>query len=193
MSYKYILASASPRRRELLSRLGIPFEVHPSGEEETITQSDPAMIVEELSRQKALSCTRSLPEDDILVVIGADTIVAFQGNVLGKPKDEKDAAGTLRLLSGRTHQVFTGVTVCRGGRDPQYFTFHEKTDVTFYPLTEKEISAYVASGDPMDKAGSYGIQGIFAPYVREIRGDYNNVVGFPLARFYHEMKKRKLL
>ena len=124
------------------------------------------------------------------LVIGADTIVVYHGQILGKPEDEADAVKTLAMLQGNTHQVYTGVTLLRKQGDSwERYTFTECTDVTFYPVSEKEIRDYVSTGDPMDKAGSYGIQGPFGIYVRGIRGDYNNVVGLPVARLFYEAKK----
>lgn len=186
---KIILASASPRRREILERAGISFCVQPSDVEECITKKIPCQVVEELSYQKARAVAETAQED--AVVIGADTIVAFEGRILGKPWDEEEAAEMLRALQGKTHQVYTGVTVFwkgEGGRE--HITFHECTEVTCYPLAEEEIRAYIATGEPMDKAGSYGIQGYFSVYVKEIAGDYNNVVGLPAARLFQEMKQR---
>lgn len=179
---KIILASGSPRRKELLTQVGIPFDILVSDTKEVITKSSPTEIVEELSRQKAQSVAEKYPQRTVL---GADTIVVLDGQVLGKPKDDKDAARMLRMLQGRTHQVCTGVTFMREGR---VHSFHEKTDVTVYPMTEEEIEAYVRSGDPLDKAGAYGIQGSFAAYIEGIRGDYYNVVGLPVGRVYQELK-----
>lgn len=191
---KIILASASPRRRELLSKAGVCFSVLPSTGEEIITSTRPADVVEELSRQKAFFVADKLQQEgtakEDMLIIGADTIVAFQDRILGKPADEKDAVETLLSLQGNTHQVYTGVTVIKmekGQRVP--VTFSECTDVTFYPVAKEEILSYVRSKEPMDKAGSYGIQGSFGIYVKGICGDYNNVVGLPVARLFYEMKK----
>ena len=124
------------------------------------------------------------------LVIGSDTVVVFQNRILGKPADEEDAVHTLQKLQDNTHQVYTGVTVLEK-KQGQWIehTFYEKTDVEFYPVSENEIKAYVSTGEPMDKAGSYGIQGRWGIYVKGICGDYNNVVGLPVARLFHEMKK----
>ena len=174
-----ILASQSPRRRELLEQIGLTdFVVRPAQGKE---QADPAMppdrLVEQLSLQKAREVAACTGPDDL--IIAADTVVAIDGQVLGKPQDPDDARRMLSLLSGRTHTVYTGVTVSRSGR---FLTEHEATQVRFRGLSPKEISAYVASGEPMDKAGAYGIQGLGALLVEGIQGDYCNVVGLPLCR-----------
>ena len=208
---KIVLASASPRRSELLTQIGISFTVHKSTCEERISSTVPAEVVCELSRQKAEDVWRQLTgdvlsaqcavaaepaqsqdvaDDAALFVIGADTIVAFEGSILGKPKDAEDACRMLRLLSGNTNEVYTGVTFCyRQKGEEKVHTFFEKTEVTFYPMSEEEIQAYVATGDPLDKAGSYGIQGQCAAYIKGITGDYNNVVGLPVGRLYQELKE----
>lgn len=178
---KMILASASPRRRELLEQAGIPFEVMVSHAQETITKEEPGEIVEGLSRCKAGAVAAIYPDRTVL---GADTIVVLDGEILGKPQDEQDARRMLAALQGRTHQVYTGVTLMRGER---IHSFYEKTDVEVYPMTEEEIEAYVQSGDCMDKAGGYGIQGRFAIHIRGINGDYNNVVGLPIGRLWQEL------
>lgn len=188
---KIILASASPRRRELLERAGIKFTVLAGTGEEKITKADPAEAVKELSFSKARAAALDLKEaEEGTLVIGADTVVALDKRILGKPADEEDGVQTLLLLQGRTHQVYTGVTVLEK-KEGQWkpYTFCECTDVTFYPVTEEEIRSYVKTGEPMDKAGSYGIQGGFGIYVKEIHGDYNNVVGLPVSRMLYEMKK----
>nr|WP_296481124.1 Maf family protein [uncultured Acetatifactor sp.] len=192
---RIILASASPRRRELLTQIGIDFEVRVSHMEEKTSVSEPALMVEELARQKAETVLALLEAtDEEVLVIGADTVVALEGNILGKPADEAQACEMLRGLSGKTHEVYTGVALLlrKNGREERIIwrkVFHEVTKVRFYPLTEAEIAAYVAAGESMDKAGAYGIQGIFARYVRRIEGDYNNVVGLPVSRLYQEAKE----
>ena len=186
---KIILASASPRRREILAGAGIHFEIITSGAEEKSTKTDPAELVEELSYIKA-SGTDTLVKDSDSVVIGADTVVACDGKILGKPESEEDALKMLTLLQGRTHQVYTGVTILYDGRgERKRKTFHECTDVTCYPVSREEILEYIRTGEPMDKAGAYGIQGLWGIYVQKICGDYNNVVGLPAARLIHEAKK----
>lgn len=243
-----ILASASPRRSELLERLGCKFEVLPAQGEEQSEASRPEDYVMELSRHKALevyarrcaahrggaaeiadgtqehfrragraavaagasdqagSAAEAADESDqlgsaaetvdeteqTLTVIAADTVVVKDGVILGKPADRSDAVRMLRLLSGEVHQVYTGVCVCRRSgsesSQPACHSFCEMTEVEFYPMTEEEIEAYVESGDPMDKAGAYGIQSGGMRFVKQIRGDYNNVVGLPAARLYQEIK-----
>ena len=186
---KIILASASPRRKELLEKAGVIFQVLPGNGEEQITSSDPEDIVKELSLGKAQAVEPLVTEDAL--IIGADTIVVFRGRILGKPADAEDAVQTLTMLQGNTHQVDTGVTVIQKeeGRCRTY-SFAECTDVTFYPVSHEEILKYVAGGEPFDKAGSYGIQGGFGKYVKGIRGDYSNVVGLPVARLLYEMKQQ---
>lgn len=199
---KIVLASASPRRRELLAGLGLDYTVLASGVEEQITEREPAKVVEELSAQKAgdvlqrLLAAGSRKEDseEELLVIGADTIVAVEGQILGKPADEKDGAEMLKRLSDRQHQVYTGVTLYHWRRgETRRCTFHECTQVWFYPMTQEEISWYISTGEPMDKAGAYGIQGLGSRFVKAIEGDYNNVVGLPVARLYQELKALNLM
>ena len=186
---KYILASASPRRRELLTQAGIEYTVIPSEVEEKITKAIPSDVVMELARLKAEDVFNKHGNEDC-TVIGADTVVVYRNEILGKPSDEEEACDMLSMLSDRTHQVYTGVamvSVKQGKKEVR--TFYECTDVTFYPISREEIAAYAATGDPLDKAGSYGIQGPFAVHIRGIEGDYNNVVGLPIARLYQELKK----
>ena len=171
-----ILASASPRRKELLGLFGKPFIIRVADIDETMDpQGSPFDEVARVSRMKALAVDRE--KEDI--VVAADTIVVCQGRVLGKPRDEEEAMDMLRLLSGRDHQVMTGCTVLRG---EDCRTFTEVTDLHFRELTEKEIGRYVASGEPMDKAGSYGIQGGAALFCTHMVGDYYNVMGLPVCR-----------
>lgn len=173
-----ILASQSPRRRELLGQMGFSFTVRPAkGEELAHPELTPAQLVEELARQKALEVSAEAASDD--VVVAADTVVAIDGVVLGKPRDKAHAAEMLSALSGREHTVYTGVAVKRG---ETLLVEHEATQVRFRPLTEREIDLYIQTGEPMDKAGSYGIQGYGALLVEGIRGDYFNVVGLPICR-----------
>ena len=183
---KLILASQSPRRRELLERMGLTeFEIRPAaGEESASPDLTPAQLVEALSRQKAREIALSADAQD--VIIAADTVVAADGRVLGKPHSPEEARQMLRFLSGRTHTVYTGVSVCRGD---QMLTQHEATDVVFRPLTEAEIAAYVATGEPMDKAGAYGIQGRGCVLVEGIRGDYYNVMGLPVCRLWQMLQQ----
>ena len=184
-----ILASGSPRRKELLQNLGLEFTVIPSEAEEVITNEKPEDIVEELSFIKAADIAEKCGETDAMI-IGADTIVGIHGKVLGKPKDPGNAKDMLRQLQGNVHQVFTGVTVIiLEHSQKKIYKFSEKTEVKMYPMTKEEIDTYVATKEPLDKAGAYGIQGKAAAYIEGICGDYNNVVGFPISRFYHEMQK----
>ena len=178
-----ILASASPRRQELLKLFGIPFIVRVAAIDETM---DPAASaydeVARLSREKALAVTREAGD----IVIAADTIVVCEGRVLGKPHSEEEAFAMLSLLSGRDHQVMTGCTVLLGERAE---TFTEVTDLHFRELSEKEIRRYVASGEPMDKAGAYGIQGGAALFCEKMDGDYYNVMGLPVCRLGETLKE----
>lgn len=228
---RIVLASASPRRRELLEQIGLKFEVAVSNVQEQTSASEPWRVVEELSEQKAEAVLKALGEvqdhaqdsaqdsaqgsaqdsaqdsaqnsaadyarngdrsrdGEEVLVVGADTVVAADGSILGKPKNREEAAQMLAMLSGRSHEVYTGVTLLYRTPSGQICRkiFHERTEVTFYPMSEAEIDCYVSTGDCMDKAGAYGIQGFCARYIKEIRGDYNNVVGLPVGRLYQEMK-----
>ncbi len=171
-----ILASQSPRRKELMGLFHIPFAIRVADADETMDpQRSPCEEVARVSRLKAEAVVRN--KDD--VVIAADTIVVCCGQILGKPKDKADAHRMLRLLSGRDHQVMTGMTVLRGDRR---ISCTEVTDIHFRELSEKEILSYIATGEPMDKAGSYGIQGGAALFAERIVGDYYNVMGLPVCR-----------
>lgn len=208
---RLVLASASPRRRELLSQIGLEFTVMPSTKEENAKTTEAGALVQELSRQKAVDIWEQLsggqgqnPDADQeqiseetqepnlngkrqpeLLVIGADTVVCCEGKILGKPHSREAAAEMLTALQGRSHEVYTGVTLYS---QSETVTFFECTQVEFYPMTEVEISEYIDSKEPMDKAGAYGIQGLGARFVKSIRGDYNNVVGLPVGRLYQELK-----
>lgn len=197
MNNRIILASGSPRRKELLAQIGMDFIVCRSTCEEILKSTVPEEIVCELSAQKAEDVFYGIREGRFQVseayrgatVLGADTVVACDGRVLGKPKSEEDAVSMLSMLAGRAHNVYTGVTLLRQGREGILKrTFFERTEVVCYPVSEQEIRRYVATGEPMDKAGAYGIQGRFAAFIKEIRGDYNNVVGLPVGRVCQEMK-----
>ena len=178
-----ILASASPRRKELLGLFHVPFVIRVADIDETMDQTKaPFDEVARVSRLKALAVERQ-PSD---VVIAADTIVVCEGKVLGKPRTEAEAVSMLQLLSGRDHQVMTGCTVVKGDRAE---TFTEVTDLHFRPLRQKEIENYVASGEPMDKAGSYGIQGGAALFCERMVGDYYNVMGLPVCRLGQVLKE----
>jgi len=187
MKHRIILASASPRRRELLGQVGITPEIIPSTMEEVISSRDPEQVVLELSSQKAGDVAAGCQGE--VIVIGADTVVSVGGEILGKPKDTQDAARMIGLLQGGVHQVYTGVTLILTGEKGRSVSFAERTDVRVYPMTPKEILQYVTSGESVDKAGAYGIQGRFAAYIQGIRGDYSNVVGLPVGRTYQELKK----
>lgn len=198
--FRIVLASASPRRKELMELAGFDFEIWPSRKEEIISSEKPSDVCVELSKQKALDVAAQIrtynenhpditTEQDILV-IGADTIVALKDVILGKPVDEEDAKRMLRSLSGETHSVFTGVTfvfMSKDGRVGEY-SFSDETKVSFYDVSEDEIKDYVDTGDPLDKAGAYGIQTGAALFVKAIEGDFYNVVGLPIARMLHELK-----
>lgn len=181
---KIVLASQSPRRKELLGRMGLEFVTQASKIDESAFDGLEAReLVATLSREKAQWIARQL--DGETLVIGADTVVVRDGAALGKPKDAEDAVAMLLSLSGRDHQVCTGVTVCRGDR---VLTQVEETQVTFRELTETEVRQYVSTGEPMDKAGAYGIQGLGGLLVEGIRGDYSNVVGLPVCRLGQMLK-----
>lgn len=171
-----ILASASPRRQELLRAVGIPFTVEPADiDESPIVGESPRACAERLAREKADAIHRVRPSD---LVLGADTVVAFDGQILGKPQDAQDAARMLRALSGRTHEVITGVCVVVPGMAPHVRS--ETTRVTMREVTESEIRDYVGTGEPMDKAGAYAIQGGAGRWITQVDGDYENVVGLPV-------------
>lgn len=189
--YKVILASASPRRRELLAQIGMDFKVIISKADENISEPAPEQLVMKLSNIKAMAVYEEHGiEDEATIILGADTVVAFDGKVLGKPKDTQQAKEVLSMLSDNTHQVFTGVTILykkQGGLKSE--TFYDKTTVYTYPISDKEIDEYIMTGEPMDKAGSYGIQGIGAKFIKKIDGDYNNVVGLPVSKIYQKIKE----
>ncbi|MDD6328744.1 MAG: Maf family protein [Lachnospiraceae bacterium] len=195
---EFILASKSPRRKELLQMLGISFEVVVSDADETLDVCEPSEFVCTLSRRKAIAVWKNrVPEmgnTSNKLVIGADTVVACDGVILGKPKDEGEAFSMLSMLQDNEHEVYTGVTfVWEADGVVRTHSFFACTKVVFYPMTEEERNAYIATGDCMDKAGAYGIQSMAAPYIREIKGDYNNVVGLPVAMLYQELKSLKLI
>lgn len=218
---KIILASASPRRKELLAQIGLKFEVMPSDVEENPESTLPQDIVIELSKQKARDVWGKIGGNDMdgdindmcvtggdnadssgasstdgrfnhadSLVISADTVVAIEGEILGKPKDEEDAARMLGLLAGKEHQVYTGVTMIwiDGEGKQEEYSFYVCTGVLMYRMNRAEIMEYVYSGEPMDKAGAYAVQGRAAAYIKSIRGEYSNVVGLPVGRLYQEMK-----
>ncbi len=180
-----VLASGSPRRRELLEQMGIgSFEVLTSDCDETLPRDDtPARRVEYLALQKASAVFALRPD---ATVIGADTVVVLEDAVLGKPHSPAEAAAMLSALSGRSHRVYTGIAVLSG---EQILTAHECTEVSFRSLTEEEIQAYIATGEPMDKAGAYGIQGRACVFIRGISGDYYNVVGLPVCALHQLLQQ----
>ena len=181
---KLILASASPRRRELLGLIAEDFDVIPAKGEENVDMSlSPADTVKALAKQKAEEVSKEFPDR---IVIGADTMVFCEEKALGKPKDVLDAERMLKLLSGRVHSVITAVAVAQNGNSVKLFS--EETKVEFYHLSDDEINRYTESGEPMDKAGAYGIQGKGALLVKGIEGDYYNVMGLPVGRLYRELK-----
>lgn len=194
---KIILASQSPRRKELLALAGYDFEIITSDVEEVITKVKPAEIAEDLSSQKAEDVYNKIidmygvDQGKEYLVIGADTIVSVGDEILGKPKDKDDAYRMISMLQGRAHQVYTGVTLSYAGSDgKKTFSFSECTEVICYSMTDEEIISYVnQSDDWADKAGAYGIQSTFAKYIKGIDGDYYNVVGLPIARLHQELKK----
>lgn len=202
-----ILASGSQRRRELLTMCGYDYEIIVSNADESIDESDPEKFVRALSLRKAREVFDRLytAGKRDFAVIGSDTVVAFkkddaaQAEIIGKPHDAADAVRILSMLSGRTHRVFTGVSVIadvtreNAAENPRVQTECCITEVTFEALTEREILDYVNSGDPLDKAGSYGIQGPFGMFVREIRGNYFNVIGMPIPVLYKMLKKIGIL
>lgn len=180
---KLILASGSPRRAEILTQGGFAFEKRTAETDETLPEGiAPAAAVEMLAERKGKAVKRSTDE----VLLSADTVVALDGKILGKPKDKDDAASMLHMLSGRTHSVFTGVYIAS---DEKEFLFSSETEVTFYPLTDEEIRSYVETKEPMDKAGAYGIQGKGALLIEKISGDYLNVVGLPLSKVAKALKE----
>jgi len=196
---RYVLASASPRRREILDQIGFEYTVCVSCAEENSDETEPPRLVEELSIYKCQSVEKMLEErgelEGDVCIIGADTVVAYEGDILGKPEDAGEAFDMLKMLSGRTHQVYTGVTLLihKDGARDTLVTFHEETDVVMRELDDYEIKDYIATGEPLDKAGAYGIQARAAVFVKEIRGDYYNVVGLPVTRLYTELRKLELL
>ena len=190
-----ILASASPRRRDLLERAGVKFRVLQSDVDEALDDellADPHQAAQELAQRKAGAVVQQIlaakPEGVQVVVIGADTIVFFQNKILGKPKNEEDAFRMLKAMSGKIHTVFTGVTIIDTESDLAH-TFYEETKVEFYDVTDDEIRNYISTGDPLDKAGSYGVQGRGCFLVKRIEGDYFTVVGLPIAHLIQILKK----
>lgn len=191
--YQMILASNSPRRKELLSQAGITFQVIPAVGEEIAHTEIPSELVKELSYQKAAEVAAAV--DQQAVILGSDTVVAIDNQILGKPKSEADAYEMLKKISGKQHQVFTGVTLLVKDSNGIVATktFVECANVFVAALSEEEIHSYIATKEPMDKAGAYGIQGGFAKYVVRIEGDYYTIVGLPIAKVYESLKELNVL
>ena len=202
--YKIFLASKSPRRKELMEQIGLEFQVMVSEKEEIITSNVPKEVVKELSLQKAQEIERILSNDsgenlyntynkqgyEGVIIIGADTVVEKNGEIMGKPKDENEAFLMLKKLQGNKHTVSTGVAILViTEKEEKLYNFAESTDVYMYEASDEEIKKYIATKEPMDKAGSYGIQGIGAKFIKGIEGDYNNVVGLPIGRIYQTLKQ----
>ena len=184
---KYILASGSPRRKEILTRIGLPFTVQVSEADESHDKEATEQIVMQLAKRKAEAVAELQDGREECIIIAADTLVSLDGKVLGKPVDRADAEAMVRSISGRTHQVFTGVALIHlpGGSER---VFYERTDVHVKELSEEELRAWVDSGGGDDKAGAYAIQGDFGRHISGIEGDYDNVVGFPAQRFLKELE-----
>ena len=187
---KIILASGSPRRKELLLQIGIVPEIIVSHVEEKITSDVPAEVVMSLAEQKAVDVAKDMPEGK--VILGSDTVVAADGKILGKPKSHEEAYEMIRSLAGRSHQVYTGVCIVKkgaaGGKDT-VVSFYDETDVQVSGMTEAEIQEYADSEEPMDKAGAYAVQGFFARYIEGLRGSYANVMGLPVHLVYRKLKE----
>lgn len=194
---KLILASGSPRRREILTDLGYSFDVKTADfDESQVSLEKPPEGVQALALGKATAAAEETPVDTPTVFLGSDTVVALNDVVMGKPDDEEDAKAMLRSLSGKTHVVYTGVALVeKNERDEivSHETFVEATEVTFFDLSDEEIDWYVGTGEPMDKAGAYGIQGLGRVLVEGIRGDYETVVGLPAARVYRALREHDVV
>ena len=197
-----ILASGSPRRKEILEQVGLSFDVIISDVEEIITESEPKKIVLELSMQKAEDVYKKVLKErfdnnqndstdgDKHIIIAADTVVEVDNAIMGKPKDREEAYEMINLIQGRKHNVLTGVTliICDGVNVPRKISFYESTEVEIYDMNSDEINQYIDSGESFDKAGAYAVQGLFAAYVKGLNGDYYNVVGLPISRIIREFK-----
>lgn len=194
---KLILASSSQRRRELLTMCGYDYEIEVSRADESILEPDPERFVMKLAERKAMEVfdrlgAREVSDDcaEPIAVLGSDTIVYYNGGIIGKPKDKEDAFRILSMLSGKTHEVYTGVAVVT---EKGCLTECDTTRVTFEELSDKEIEKYVASGEPLDKAGAYGIQGPFGMFVKKVEGNYFTVIGLPLPTAYRLLKSVGIL
>lgn len=186
---KLILASGSARRRELMDLAGYDFTVHVSDADESSDIGDPALLVRELALKKARAVQREITEP--CCVVGADTVVVLDGYIIGKPRDEEDAFRILKNLSGRSHTVYTGLCVLNGTDEP--FTHCDMTRVTFAHLTDEEILTYIQTGEPMDKAGAYGVQGVGCVFVSNVEGCYFTVIGLPMPTLYTALKEKGIL
>ena len=187
---RIILASKSPRRHELLSRIGIEFECIVSEKDEVTNKTLPSEVVCDLSANKAEEVFDMLDNKENCLVIGADTVVALDNEIMGKPVNREHAEKMLRNLSGREHSVWTGVTIING-KTGQRETFAQETKVWMYPINDEELKEYLSTDEPYDKAGSYAIQGIATKFIKYIEGDFNNVVGLPVAALYQRLKDIK--
>jgi septum formation protein len=196
--YQIILASESPRRKEIMETMGIPYQVMASNVKEEVEETIPDLMVQALARLKTGTireqAKQQTPSDRDIIIIGADTMVFYEEHALGKPKDKEDAARMLRMLSDQVHDVCTGVSIIIMKQDgkEESFSFAVSTKVVVNPLTEEQIQDYIATGEPMDKAGAYAIQGKFGIYIKEIEGDYYNIVGFPIAEIYAAMLRHEI-
>lgn len=189
-----ILASESPRRKEIMENMGIPYKAVAANVEEVVQETEPARMVEALAKLKSKEVAARLsqqPETDD-IIIGADTMVFYRGQALGKPKDTVDAARMLHMLSDDIHEVYTGVSIIirKGDENTEEISFSVCTEVAVRSLTGEQIQDYIATGESMDKAGAYAIQGKFGIYIKEINGDYYNVVGFPIAKIYDALLQK---
>lgn len=187
MKYRIILASGSPRRKEILAQIGASYDVIVSDCDETINCTEPETLVKELSKRKAEAVAEHVT--GAAVIIGADTVVAYDGKILGKPKNAEDAKRMITMLSGKAHQVYTGVSLIikEETGESKIITFAECSEVEVEPMTERQIAEYIATGEGADKAGSYAVQGIFAAHIKGIKGDYFNIVGLPVAGIYKRL------
>ena len=184
---RIILASGSPRRRELLDQIGAKYEVRPSEADETITSTIPSEVVKELALRKGSEVAAHYEED--VVILSADTVVANNGKILGKPKDDAEAIKMIESIQGKSHEVYTGVAIIIKRNTEKVVNFAVETKVKVASMSMEEIEAYIRTGEHKDKAGAYAIQGKFAPYIDGIEGDYYNVVGFPISRICKELNK----
>ncbi|MDF2943930.1 MAG: hypothetical protein K0S01_2788 [Herbinix sp.] len=194
--YQIILASESPRRKEIMEIMGIPYKVMAANVVEVVEETEPKEMVQALARLKTTAITDKLSQQSIelkeVIILGADTMVFYQEHALGKPKDEADAVRMLQMLSDDVHEVNTGVNILlkdKNGRE-ESISFSVCTKVYVHPMTLEQIKDYIATGEPMDKAGAYAIQGKFGIYIKEIVGDYYNVVGFPIAKIYDTLLRK---